>query len=142
MGDGKREVEFKYLADWYVENAKPGEKLVSTMANVLRIFAPKYKDCFVHIASVKADSPYDFVKKCYQEDITYVTWDSRLGVFTQDRYYRYWGIKNIAMLARSEDVGPYEFVTRIRGGGESYINVFRLRKGFERGSDDRERRNF
>lgn len=126
--NGERDAEFKLLADWYVANAEPGEKLVSTMSNILNIFAPAHKDSFVHMSNIEAESPEEFVKKCYEKGISYVTWDSRIGVFTRDRYYRYWGMKNIAMLARREDFGPYEFVTQIRANELKFINVFRLRK--------------
>jgi hypothetical protein len=42
VGNGGRDMEFKYLADWYCQNAKKGEKLVTTMANLLASMAPQY----------------------------------------------------------------------------------------------------
>ena len=126
--NGRRDIEFKLLADWYISNTRPGEKLVSTMSNILNIFAPAQKDYFVHMGAMKADNPRDFVKECYDKDITYVTWDSRIGAGVGGLYYRLWNIKNIAMLAKRENFGPYEFVTQIRVNERRFINVFRLRK--------------
>ena len=132
VGNGDEDIEFKRLADWYVANAGPGEKLVSTMSNILRIFAPAHKDSFVHMAGIKAENPSEFAKRCYEKEITYVTWDSRLGVYVLDRYYKYWGMKNIAMLSMAKSIGPYEFIAKIPGNDENFVNVFRLRAARQR----------
>jgi hypothetical protein len=85
----------------------------------------------LQIADVNAESPSDFVKKCYDEDITYVAWDSRLGLNPGNEYYKFWGLKNIAMLAQPRSIGPYEFITQIRANEMRYIYIFRLRKPAE-----------
>ena len=54
MGNGQQNVEFKQLADWYISNAKPGEKLLSTMSNIVGIFAPEHKESFYHTSGIKA----------------------------------------------------------------------------------------
>lgn len=127
IGTGRANVEFKMLADWYLENAKDGEKLLSTMANVARLYASEHKDDFVHTGSIKTDDPVGFAKECYQKDITYIAWDSRLGLSPNDLYYERWRLKNIAALAYGKDVGPYEFVTQIRASKRRFINIFRLK---------------
>jgi len=127
VGNGDENIEFKRLADWYVANAGPGERMVSTMANILRIFDPAHKDSFVHIAGIKAENKFEFARMCYEKEITYVAWDSRLGVYVSDRYYKYWGMKNIAMLSMAKSIGPYEFIVQIQGNDSDFINVFRLR---------------
>jgi len=128
VGNGQRNIEFKLLADWYVANAKPGEKLLSTMSSTIGIFTPEHKDSLFHISGIEAESPVDFVRKCYDKDITYVTWDSRIGLGVGGRYYKLWGIKNIAMLAEPRTIGPYEFITQIRVSERRFVNVFRLHK--------------
>lgn len=127
VGNGKRNLEFKLLADWYVDNAKPGEKMLTTMNNIVNIFAPEHKDSLLHPAAIEADNPNDYVRKCYEEGITYVTWDSRIGLGVGSRYYNLWNIKNIAMLSQPKSIGPYEFVEQIRVSQRRYINIFRLR---------------
>ena len=127
VSTGRRDIEFKLLADWYIANATPGEKLLSTMANVARIFAPEHKDSLLSMATINAENPSDFAKKCLDENITYIAWDSRAG-FGGGFYYELWGLKNIKMLVEPRSIGPYEFVTQIRVSRNRFINIFRLRK--------------
>jgi len=126
VGNGQRDIEFKLLADWYLENADPGEKLLTTLAGTVAILAPGCKDSFIATEKFTARSPADFVAQCHENNITYVAWDSRVGLRNTGLYYRLWGIKNIAMLAKPETTGPYEFVTQIRANERQFINVFRL----------------
>jgi len=128
VGNGGRDIEFKYLADWYCQNAKNGEKIVSTMANLLITLAPQYKDNFVEIdAFADTNSPGAFVEECFKKNITYITWDSRIGLAPGDDYYKIWKIQNIAMLAAGRDIGPYQFITQLRANERRYVNIYRLR---------------
>jgi len=128
VGTGKRDVEFKMLADWYVKNAQPGEKLAATLTNVMRFYAPRKSKYFVPIESIGGDDATKFVQKCYKRDITYVAWDSRIGLTPSNSYYNKWGIARIAALARPQSIGPYEFITQLKHSDRRYINLFRLRK--------------
>lgn len=130
VGNGQREVEFKQLAQWYEDNARPGEKLGIYMAGVVRMFAPDRAEDIVHLPT--ADNPQDFIKACYENDITYVAWATREGARGGHTGYIQAKLdKNIAALARPENVKPpYEFVTQI-GSRNAYINVFRLRRPTE-----------
>ena len=127
VGNGDRDIEFKYLTDWYRQNAKKGEKLVTTVPSILQIMAPEYKGCFIHTNTFDANNPADFAKECYQRNITYVAWDSREGLTPTDHYYKYWKMSNIAPLAAGRDIGPYQFITQIRANQRRYINLYRLR---------------
>ena len=128
LGNGERDIEFKYLLDWYKANAKKGEKLVTTAPSILQIMAPQYKDCFIHTNSFDANNPNDFVTECYRRNITYVAWDSRIGLVLEDPYYTYWKAANIAPLEVGEDIGPYQFITQLQTVFENeYINLYRLR---------------
>jgi hypothetical protein len=127
--DGQRDAEFKQLLDWYLQNAKPGEKMLSTLSGLLGILTPAHKDFFIPTGNIKADSPEDFVNRCYATGITYVAWDSRIGLFPDDVFYKLMKLENIDMLRRPQSVGPYEYITTIFHKTEKwrYINVFRLR---------------
>jgi len=127
VGNGQRDIEFKYLADWYCQNAKPDEKLVTTVPIILTILAPQYKDNFIHTNTFDANSPEDFVRECYQKGITYLAWDSRVGLIPSNVYYQSWKMSNIAPLAVGRDIGPYQFITQFRVNQRSYINLYRLR---------------
>ena len=126
MGDGQNNAEFKKLADWYIANAQPGEKLLTTLPSTVGIFAPKHLSSFVHTKRLKTESPDEFVQACYKKNITYVTWDSRLGLFPQDSYYKKWGLENISALARPRDVGPFVFIHTVSQSSRRFINIFRL----------------
>lgn len=127
VGNGERDIEFKYLTDWYVKNAKPAEKLVTTVPAILAILSPKHKDNFIHTNTFDANTPEDFVRECYQKNITYVAWDSREGLIPHDHYYKYWKMSNIAPLAAGKDIGPYQFITQFRVNQRRYLNLYRLR---------------
>jgi len=128
VGSGKTDVEFKMLADWYVQNARPGEKLAATLTNVMRFFAPKQSKYFVPTETIGGDNAARFVRKCYKRDITYIAWDSRIGLTPTNSYYKKWGIDRIAMLSAPRSTGPYEFITQLKYSDRRYINLFRLRK--------------
>ena len=127
--DGTQDGEFKQLLEWYEGNAKPGEKLVTTLAQLLGILRPAYKDYFIAPGELIADSPEGFVERCYEEDITYVTWDSRKGFQTNDAFYKLAGLDNIAFLQNQQNIGQYEYITTIVHPTQRwrYINIFKLR---------------
>ncbi len=127
IGNGQQEVEFKYLAEWYLKNAQPGEKMVTSMAGVAGIFAPDFKDMFIHTGSMNAQNPNDFIQECYEKGIKYVVWDSRLGNRPNDRYYKLWKLDNIAMLNQPRDIAQYKYLTSLHGMPGHYVNVFKLK---------------
>lgn len=127
VGNGESDIEFKYLLDWYIKNAKPGEKMALTVPIILQTMAPEYKDNFIHTQNIDANNPNEFVQECYKKGITYVAWDSRMGLTPNDHYYGYWKMKNIAPLGRAGDIGPYKFITQIKANERRYVNVFRLK---------------
>ena len=125
IGNGQRDMEFKLLADWYRQNAEQGEKLVTTMPGIVRIFAPEAKACFVHTKHISGDTIEQFLRTCYKKNIRYVAWDSRLGFYPRDHYYRHYGLKRIAVLGRDRSIGPFRFVGRV-GRPQRFINIFRI----------------
>ena len=124
VGDGQRDKEFKMLADWYIANAKPGEKMGVYMYQVVGIYAQKYADDIV--ALPQADSPQDFIEACYKEGLTYVVWATREGLRNDSVRYRRLGLdKNIAQLRNLKSIPPYQFVAQV-GWDRGYVNIFRL----------------
>jgi hypothetical protein len=128
VGDGSTYMEFRMLAEWYAENAQPGERMVTALPNIVRLFLKTKPKNLVHLNQIKADSPEQFVEGCYKKNITYVSWDSIGGFNVNGAYYKKWGFKNIAMLARPQSIGPYEFVRQVRYNDRRFINIFRLRQ--------------
>ncbi|MCK5269189.1 MAG: hypothetical protein KAJ46_00335 [Sedimentisphaerales bacterium] len=139
----RHDIEFKYLADWYAKNAQPGEKLLTTMAAPMRILVPTHARAFQHTAYVDSADPAAFTRDCIEKDITYVTWDSRIGHIPNNSYYKRWHIEKIRMLieprslmlmesdplrpGRPRPVAYYKFLTRV-GNRYRHINIFRLYK--------------
>jgi hypothetical protein len=125
VGDGQQDKEFKLLADWFAANARPGEKMGVYMAGTVKIFAPKAAEYIVGLP--KASTPEEFVKACYDQNITYVVWATREGLRTDHTGYRQAGLhENIKQLATPKNTGPYQFVTQV-GSERGYVNIFRLR---------------
>ena len=125
VGDGQKDKEFKQLARWYIDNAKPGEKLGVNMAGEVRIFAPDRAEYIIRLP--QADSPQKFIEACYENDITYVVWATREGLSKDHPGYRVIGLdKNITLLGKPRSIGPYEFIDRV-GWKRGWVHIFRLR---------------
>lgn len=127
VGNGDTDAEFKKLADWYIQNALPGEKLVTTMPNVVRLFAPQHTKDFIPTSRIKGDDPAGFVQACYKRGVAYVAWDSRIGLTPGNSYYKKWRISRIASLGKPRSIGPYEFITQLKQSDRRFINIFKLR---------------
>ncbi len=124
LGDGQQDIEFKYLADWYADNAKPDEKMVVYMHETVAIFVPRSAECFINFPY--ADSPEQLVEKLREKNVTYVCWASREGLSKDPWGDRALNLhKTIPFLINTKDAGPYKFITQIRSNGR-FINVFRL----------------
>ena len=128
VGNGQRNAEFKMLADWFAENSQPGEKLATSLPKVVSLFVPDRKADIVHISNIGGVTPQEFVARCYKNKVTYVAWDSRIGLRPKDSYYKKWRIDRIAPLIKPEDNGPYEYVKQVGQNKRMFINIFRLKK--------------
>jgi len=124
VGDGKREIEFKMLGEWFAANGKPDEKL-AVYQNDTQLFAGKNAPNVVGFP--KADSPDELVGKLRQQGVTYVVWATREGYSHGEHTgYQQLGLnKTIAFLDKPQSIGPYKFVAQI-GSKRGYVNVFRL----------------
>jgi hypothetical protein len=123
VGNGDYNIEFKILADWYVENARPGEKLASTWAHILKVIASKYEDDFVSLTSLRGKTVDKIIQKCYDNDVTYVTWTARGSRSTRK------GVNVLgsgAKLQYGKDSGPFIFLREIRVSPRRWIMVYRL----------------
>ena len=125
VGNGYMDEEFKQLAKWYLDNAEPGEKIVTTMPHVVSLFAPEHKKNFIHTRRIPGDSAEEFVRQCYEKKITYVAWDSRLGIAVKNAYYKIYRLKRITFLGPRQGpnntmappprkIGPFELVGTIQ----------------------------
>lgn len=125
IGNGGYNIEFKRLADWYVENAQPDEKLASTWASTLQLIAAKYEKNLVWLPSLRGKTFDDIVQNCYDKNITYVTWTSR-GKKSSKR-----GVIPLSELTYPQDHGPFKLLKRIEITKKRWINVYRVRRPSE-----------
>jgi hypothetical protein len=128
VGDGKKDAEFRMLANWFVDNAQPDEKLATSLPKVVKLFVTDQKNNIVHISSIGGNDADEFVKSCYQRGIKYVAWDSRVGLIPTYTYYKKWRIGRIDFMKNPRDIGPYEFVEQLKHSNRRYIHVFRLKQ--------------
>jgi hypothetical protein len=130
LGDGKREIEFKMLGEWFAATAGPNDKL-AVYQNDTQLFAGKFAQNVIGFP--KASSPRELVEKLRQMGVTYVVWATREG-FSHGEYpgYQLLGLnKNIGFLDKPRSIGPYEFVRQV-GTNRGYVSIFRLKdKGDE-----------
>ncbi len=123
IGNGTR-IEFKRLADWYLANTRPGERLADRYAGTLRLIAPSRSDDFVNMTRELAGETLEqFIEKCYNLNIRYVAWSPRGSAGSKK------GLEAVGkILTEPVDHGPFRFVHRIQAGPGQWINVFRLRR--------------
>ncbi len=121
IGGGQR-IEFKKLADWYMANSKPGERLADRYAGTLRLIVPGRRDDFVNAsAELRSETLEQFIQKCYQQNIRYVTWSPRGSSSAKA------GLEAVGkILSEPRDHGPLQFVERIAVSDRQWINIFRL----------------
>jgi hypothetical protein len=122
IGNGDR-MEFKLLADWFLDNAEPGERLASRYAGSLRLVAPSRRSDFVNSArKLKSKTLEQFIEKCRQQNITYVTWSPRGSKGSKK------GLIDIGKILRKPaDIGPLKFIHRIQVSRICWINIYRLK---------------
>jgi len=128
VGDGQMGMEYKALADWFRDNAKPGEGIVCSNTCAVELYAPERKGEVTHFYNVKASSPSDFVARCRENKIAYVAWDSDTGRDVGSFYYKLFRFENVEVLREPRSSGAYEFVEQIASARGNRINVFRLRE--------------
>jgi hypothetical protein len=124
LGNGKREIEFKQLGEWFAANAATGEKL-AVYNNVTQLFGGK--NAANVVGYPRANSPEELVSKMRDEHITYVAWATREGYSHGEHTgYQQAGLNiNIVFLDKPQDIGLYKFVTQV-GNNNGYINIFRI----------------
>ncbi|MBW8015906.1 MAG: glycosyltransferase family 39 protein [Planctomycetes bacterium] len=124
MQTGKHDSEFKVLADWYTENAKPGEKMATSMTPVVSLYVSNPSG-IVNYRNIKSTGPADFANKLHKKGIKYIAWDSRLGLAPTDPYYKLYHLEKIKTLMHPQSQGPYKFIKRIENG-RRFVNIFEL----------------
>ncbi len=128
IGSGKTDAEFRMLAEWVVANTETGEKIVTSLPDIVKLFAPSRKEDIIRISSIGGKNADEFVKSCYQKGIKYVAWDSRVGLLPKYTYYKKWRIDRIEFMKSPRDIGPYEFVEQLKQSNRRYIHIFRLKQ--------------
>jgi hypothetical protein len=131
LQNGKEDDEFRQVDEWYVQNAKPGEKLACSMFMVMSMIDEKNAPYFGPLWAEGENgpgNPQKAVEAYYTRGVTYVVWDSRLGFSKNDRYYWMNGLNHVTMLAEPRSIGPYEFVKKCESKYTGrYVHIFKLK---------------
>jgi len=126
IGNGGYNIEFKMLADWYEQNAQPGEKLACTWAHLLKLLADRHEDSFVDLKKFAGKTFEDFVDNCYKGDVKYIAWTARGSKSTRK------GLENVGpakIFQYQKDKPPFKFLKRIALGDGSkghWIHIYGL----------------
>lgn len=123
IGNGSYNIEFQMLANWYVENAEPGEKMGCTWAHVLKLLIDKHADNMIDLKSVAKPTFEEFIENCYEKNITYIVCTPRGGRQTKRGLEKYY-----ARLVPQKDYGPLKFIKRYQIGNAKsrWVNIFKL----------------
>ena len=131
LRNGKEDDEFRQTAEWYRQNAAPGEKIACSMYMIRAMIDEKNAPNFVPLPATGKGpgDPDKFLELCYRRNITYVVWDRRLGFSEQDRYYWMMGLNSARMLADPRSIGPFEFLVTLQSPYTGrYVHIFRLHR--------------
>lgn len=132
LGDGQKDIEFKMLADWYRAHAQPGETMVTTLPHMVALWLPP-EASLISTDRIGGEDLDGFLADCRRKNVTYIAWDSRLGLARTNSYYKRYGLDRIARLIDPQQLGPYaaqlEFVDRVVHHRLRFINIYRLRSG-------------
>jgi hypothetical protein len=142
-GTARRDIEFKFFIDWYRQHAQQGETVMMALPEPTELLAPELKGKLFHTGHVEDALTFEsFTRYCLERNITYVTWDSRIGYAPHDTYYKLWRIEKITPLAygrttsvpnpqldaQASDSRPfaaYQYLTTL-GKSPRFIHVYRL----------------
>lgn len=72
--------QFKALASWYRQAARPGDRMAVTMPWVVEYYSGLPASAFVRTASLAARTPEEAAAELKRLGATYVVWDSDYGV--------------------------------------------------------------
>ena len=126
VGNGQLDAEFKMLAEWYLQHAEPGDKMLTSMTDVVRLFVPEQKQNIGPIVGPEKTTQ-EFIQSCYRRNIKYVVWDSRQGLTPEDFYYKQGNMQKIALLHQPRDIGPFKYIDTIFVNQRRYLYIFELR---------------
>jgi len=126
LNDGLRNAEFKSLAEWYMENSRQDEGLVTTLPSVVTLYLPReHRHKILLYQGIQSTDMIDLARKLRERNVVYAAWDSRLGFAPNDPYYELYNLKVIQPLVQTKDIGPYKFVKQLRNG-RNFINIFKI----------------
>jgi hypothetical protein len=126
VGNGDLNIEFKRLAEWYLKHAEPGDKMLTSMTSVVRIFAPEHENNIDPVAGPEKTFE-EFIQTCTKKGVKYVVWDSRQGLSPNDYYYISGNLQKIAPLGQPRDIGPFQYIDKIWVNPRRYLYIFRFR---------------
>lgn len=112
--------EFRFVGEWYSQNAKPGDKILMTEPWIASYYSDmSYEKYFLALYDLKCNSPETgcFISELREKKITYVVWDSYFDRISKSSlYYNYYKIYLISGLKEGENSENFELVKKIEIG--------------------------
>ena len=140
VGTGYIDQEFKQLANWYMQNSEPGTRLATTLPHVVKLFVPETRQKNItYLHRMRADTLSELYESCKKNNITYLAWDSRIGLIPQNTYYRRWKMDRFTvfgprtnssrqMIPPPNKIGPFELVDILQNPyyPNRFISIFKV----------------
>jgi len=125
LGNGMRDVEFRKLIEWRKANLPADHKMLTSMADLLRIADPSGASCYVPLRQVQGE----IHQYCKDQGITYFVWDSRL-LHASDAtvWYDRQTLAQWQALAAGQDLPGWKYVVTIRNPANInyYIHIYQV----------------
>ena len=131
--NNKADLNFKKLAEWFLENAEENDKMITTMPSFMTMFNGLPEDRFISSGSISREDANDFadyIEKCKEDGITLIAWDSRIKN-PDDLYYKIWGLDRIEALAapfvgmKVDMIGRCKLI-HVISDGDPKIAIYRI----------------
>ncbi len=131
--NNKADLNFKKLAEWFLENAEENDKMITTMPSFMTMFNGLPEDRFISSGSISREDANDFadyIEKCKEDGITLIAWDSRIKN-PDDLYYKVWGLNRIEALAapfvgmKVDMIGRCKLI-HVISDGDPKIAIYRI----------------
>ena len=135
--NGQQNVEKKLIAEWYNDNAKPGEKMVvSYNVELVRYFIEGDKENVIGIGSKARQTPEAFLEHCKDRDVTYIAWIygwRNIQNASNDIMTKVLRLTNAKQLYKPASTDQLIFVKQIFIDNQHFVNIFKLRERPEGG---------
>lgn len=122
--------EFRFVGEWYSQNAKPGDKMLLTEPWIATYYSGlSYDEYFMGLSGLNCSSTDTgcFITELRNRKITYVVWDSTSAKISRSStYYNFYKINLISKLGEGRNTDNLKMIKKIEVGS-SIAYIYKLR---------------